>query len=109
MLHLMSFMSLLDTNLAVVYRKLLPVPLYELLIERGVTLVDILEDEYMTLGCNVLAVAPRDVIMAAGNPVTSAALRAVGCRVREYEGAEISLNREGGPTCLTRPILRSSE
>jgi len=105
-LHLMSFMSLLDTNLAVVYRKLLPVPLYELLVERGVTLVDILEDEYMTLGCNVLAVAPRQVIMVSGNPITRSRLERVGCTVSEFDGSEICIPGAGGPTCLTRPLLR---
>ena len=106
MLHLMSFMSLLDTNLAVVYRKLLPVPLYELLVERGVTLVDILEDEYMTLGCNVLAVAPRRVVMASGNPITRSRLERAGCTVSEFDGSEICIPGAGGPTCLTRPLLR---
>jgi len=106
MLHLMSFMSLLDTNLAVVYRKLLPVPLYELLVERGVTLVDILEDEYMTLGCNVLAVAPRHVVMVSGNPITRSRLERAGCTVSEFDGSEICIPGAGGPTCLTRPLLR---
>jgi len=105
-LHLMSFISLLDANLAVVYRKLLPVPLYELLVERGVTLVDILEDEYMTLGCNVLAVAPRQVVMVAGNPITRSRLEREGCTVAEFEGREICIPGAGGPTCLTRPLLR---
>ena len=106
MLHLMSFMSLLDTNLAVVYRKLLPVPLYELLVERGVTLVDILEDEYMTLGCNVLAVAPRQVVIVSGNPITRSRLERAGCAVSEFDGREICIPGAGGPTCLTRPLLR---
>jgi arginine deiminase len=105
-LHLMSFISLLDRDLAVVYRKLLPVPLYELLVERGVTLVDILEDEYMTLGCNVLAVAPRQVVMVAGNPITRSRLEWAGCTVSEFEGREICIPGAGGPTCLTRPLLR---
>jgi N-dimethylarginine dimethylaminohydrolase len=105
-LHLMSFISLLDTSLAVVYRKLLPVPLYELLVERGVTLVDILEDEYMTLGCNVLAVAPREVLMVAGNPITRSRLEREGCAVSEFEGREICIPGAAGPTCLTRPLLR---
>ena len=105
-LHLMSFISLLDTNLAVVYRKLVPVPLYELLVERGVALVDILEDEYMTLGCNVLALAPREVVMVAGNPITRSRLERAGCKVSEFESREICIPGSGGPTCLTRPLLR---
>ncbi|MGI8856068.1 MAG: arginine deiminase family protein, partial [Thermomicrobiales bacterium] len=105
-LHLMSLISPVAEHLAVVYPPLLPIPLVRLLGERGIRWITVPDAEFPTLGCNVLAVAPHDVIMASGNPVTSSALRAAGCRVREYQGAEISLNREGGPTCLTRPILR---
>jgi dimethylargininase len=108
-LHLMSLISPVAEDLAVVYPPLMPIPLMRLLEERGIQQIVVPEVEFPTLGCNILAVAPRSVIMAAGNPITSAALRTAGCTVREYEGAEISLNREGGPTCLTRPILRSSE
>ena len=105
-LHLMSFICLLDTDLAVVYRRLLPVPLLELLGERGVRLVDVPDEEYMTLGCNVLAVAPRQLVMVAGNPVTRSRLKAVGCTVSEFEGNEICIPGAGGPTGLTRPLLR---
>src|SRR5688572_950917 len=105
-LHLMSFMSLLDTDLAVVYRRLLPVPLYELLVERGITLVDVLEDEYASLGCNVLAVAPRQVVMVSGNPITRKRLESAGCTVSEFDGSAICIPGAGGPTCLTRPLLR---
>jgi N-dimethylarginine dimethylaminohydrolase len=105
-LHLMSFISLLDADLAVVYRRLLPVPLYELLAERGVALVDVPEEEYMSLGCNVLAVAPRELLMVAGNPLTRTRLQAAGCRVQEFEGTEICFPGAGGPTCLSRPIWR---
>ena len=106
-LHLMSFISLLDVDLAVVYRKLLPVPLYELLVERGVTLVDVLEDEYPSLGCNVLAVAPRRLVMVSGNPVTRSRLEARGCTVSEFDGSEICIPGAGGPICITRPLLRA--
>jgi N-dimethylarginine dimethylaminohydrolase len=105
-LHLMSFMSLLDANLAVVYRRLLPVPLFELLTERGVTLVDVPEEEYMSLGCNVLATAPRQLVMVSGNPITRSRLEAAGCSVSEFPGTEICIPGAGGPTCLTRPLLR---
>ena len=105
-LHLMSFMTLLDQNLAVVYRRLLPVPLYELLSERGVELVDIPDEEYLTMGCNVLAVAPREVIMIGGNPITRGRLKDAGCAVAEFAGEEICFPGAGGPTCLTRPLLR---
>lgn len=105
-LHLMSFISLLDTDLAVVYRRLLPVPLFELLVERGIALVDVPDEEYMSLGCNVLAVAPRQLIMVTGNPVTRSRLEAAGCTVSEFEGTEICIPGAGGPTCLTRPLRR---
>src|SRR5215469_11312221 len=106
-LHLMSFISLLDDDLAVVYRRLLPVPLFELLTSRNVQLVDVPEQEYETLGCNVLAISPRNLIMVGGNPVTRSRLEAAGCKVSEFDGSEICLPGAGGPTCLTRPILRS--
>lgn len=106
-LHLMSFMSMLDDDLAVVHRPLMPVALFELLQERRIQMVDIAEKEYPTQACNILAVAPRKLIMLRGNPVSADRLRAAGCEVHELEGAEISMKGAGGPTCLTRPILRS--
>lgn len=106
-LHLMSFISLLDNNLAVVYRPLLPVPLFELLNERGVQLVDVPDEEYDSLGCNVLAVAPRSALMVTGNPTTRSRLESAGCKVSEFDGQEICLAGSGGPTCLTRPLLRA--
>jgi len=105
-LHLMSFISLSDDDLAVVYRKILPVPLFELLTVYGVELVDVPEGEYDSLGCNVLAVSPRNVIMVAGNPITRSRLESAGCAVSEFDGSEICLPGAGGPTCLTRPLLR---
>ena len=105
-LHLMSFISLLDHDLAVVYRRILPVALFELLTARGVGLVDVPEQEYDTLGCNILAVSPRNLIMVSGNPITRSRLVAAGCKVSEFDGSEICLPGAGGPTCLTRPLLR---
>ncbi len=105
-LHLMSFISLLDHDLAVVYSKLLPVPLFELLREKGIQLVDIPEEEYATQACNVLTLAPREVVMLKGNPVTCSRLKAALCTVHEFSGEEISLKGSGGPTCLTRPLYR---
>ena len=105
-LHLMSFMSLLDDNLAVVYRRLLPVPLFELLTQRKIQLVDVPDEEYDSMGCNVLALSPRNVLMIRGNPVTRSRLQAAGCTVSEFDGQEICVPGSGGPTCLTRPILR---
>jgi N-dimethylarginine dimethylaminohydrolase len=105
-LHLMSFISLLDVNLAVVYSKLLPVPMYELLMERSMRLVEVPDEEYGTQGCNVLTLAPRNAVLLAGNPVTRRRLETAGCRVHEFSGEEISFKGSGGPTCLTRPLLR---
>lgn len=105
-LHLMSLISLVRPNLAVVYEPLLPVPLHELLVRRGIRFVPVPDQEFETMGCNVLALAPGECVMLEGNPVTKARLEKAGCRVRTYRGNEISLKAEGGPTCLTRPILR---
>jgi arginine deiminase len=105
-LHLMSFISLLDEDLAVVYRRMLPVPLFELLSAYGVQFVDVPDEEYNSLGCNVLAVSPRNVIMVSGNPIMRSRLEAAGCKVSEFDGSEICLPGAGGPTCLTRPLLR---
>jgi len=105
-LHLISFITLLDEDLAVVYRRILPVPLFELLSVYRVQLIDVAEEEYETLGCNVLAVSPRNVIMVKGNPKTRSRLEAAGCKVSEFDGSEICLPGAGGPTCLTRPLLR---
>ena len=105
-LHLMSFISMLADDLAVVYPKMMPVPLYEVLRERRIELVEIPDDELLTQGCNVLAIAPRQVVMLGGSPVTRERLEAAGCTVQEFDGAEISLKGAGGPTCLTRPVLR---
>ena len=106
-LHLMSLISLLDNDLAVVYPRLLPVPFWKFLKEEGFDFVEVPDEEFDTMAPNVLAVKPRDCIMLEGNPVTKERLEDAGCRVRTYQGKEISLKAEGGATCLTRPILRS--
>jgi N-dimethylarginine dimethylaminohydrolase len=106
-LHLMSLISMLDHDLAVVYLPLLPVPFVETLAERGIALVEVPEEEFPTMGANVLALAPRRCLMIEGNPVTRERLQAAGCEVLSYRGEELSLKAEGGATCLTRPILRS--
>ena len=107
-LHLMSLISPLDRDLAVVYPPLAPVALMETLAERGIQVVPVAADEYETMACNVLAVGPRRVIMVNGNPRTRAALEAAGCEVHGYDGSEISLKGDGGPTCLTAPVWRSA-
>jgi N-dimethylarginine dimethylaminohydrolase len=106
LLHLLSVVSPVAEDLAVVYRPLLPIPLVELLEERGYRLLDVPEEEFPLMGPNVLALSPRRVLMLRGLPRTRAALEAAGCRVHEYEGDEISHKGGGGPTCLTRPLLR---
>ncbi len=106
-LHLASLISPVDVDLAVTYSRALPVFMREWLIERGYTLLDVPDDEHGTLACNVLALAPRRCVMVAGNPVTRRLLAEAGATVIEYEGSEISLKGSGGPTCLTRPLLRA--
>ncbi len=106
-LHLMSFISMLDDDLAVIYKPQMPVPFYQMLHKRGVQMVEVPAHEYITMGTNVLATAPREVLMLQGNPITRSRLEAAGCLVRTYKGDEISLKAEGGATCLTRPILRA--
>ena len=106
-LHLMSFLSMLDHNLAAVYRKLMPAPLFQLLQDRGVEMVDVPDEEYDSLGCNILAIAPRTVAMVRGNEITKSRLVAAGCTVHEFDGKEICWKGSGGPTCLTRPVWRT--
>ena len=107
-LHLMSLISMLDHDLAVVYLPLLPVPFVELLADRGIETVEVPDEEYPTMGPNVLALAPRRCLVIEGNPVTRERLERAGCEVLTYRGDELSLKAEGGATCLTRPILRST-
>jgi N-dimethylarginine dimethylaminohydrolase len=106
-LHLMSIISLVDHDLAVVYLPLLPVTFWQYLQQRGFRFVEVPEHEFATMGANVLALAPGQSLMLAGNPITQARLEEAGCRVVTYQGNEISLKAEGGATCLTRPILRA--
>jgi len=104
--HLMSILSPVDSNLAVIYSPLMPIVFRNLLLQRGYQLIEVPEDEFDSMGCNVLALAPRECLMVDGNPKTKAALEKAGCKVQVYKGKEISVKGGGGPTCLTRPILR---
>ncbi len=104
-LHLMSVVSPVRENLAVVYERLAPVALLQALAARGIEMVPVPEEDYLSLGCNILAVAPSVVVMAEGNDATAKALRDHGVEVHVYAASEINKG-EGGPTCLTRPILR---
>ena len=106
LVHLLSVISPVADDLAVVFLPLLPAGLYALLVELGVRLVEVGEDEYARLACNVLAVRPGVVVVADGNPATRRALEAAGCEVHAVELAEVGGNGSGGVTCLTRPILR---
>jgi len=106
LIHLLSVISPLADDLAVVFEPLLPVGLWELLNDLGIRTILVPEAEFPTLGCNVLAVRPGVVIAAEGNPVTAAAMAAAGCEVHSYPASEIGVNGSGGPTCMTRPILR---
>lgn len=106
-LHLLSLISLVDHDLAVVYPSLLAVPFWRYLRDRGVRLIEVPDEEFPTQGPNVLALSPRKVLMLEGNPVTRRRLEEAGCEVLTYRGREISLKAEGGPTCLTRPVWRA--
>jgi len=107
LIHLLSVISPVADDLAVVFLPLLPVGLWDLLRELSVRLIEVPDDEFPTLGCNVLAVRPGVLIAADGNPRTRAALESAGCEVHTYPATEIGINGSGGPTCLTRPILRA--
>jgi N-dimethylarginine dimethylaminohydrolase len=106
LIHLLSVISPVADDLAVVFPPLMPVGLWQLLEDLGVRRIEVPAVEFATLGCNVLAVRPGVVILAEGNPVTAAALAAAGCEVHTYPATEIGINGSGGPTCMTRPILR---
>jgi N-dimethylarginine dimethylaminohydrolase len=107
--HLMSIFSPVDDDLAVVYSPLMPVFFRNLLLQRGYRLIEVPDQEFESMGCNVLALAPRDCIMVEGNRITQKLLEEAGCRVTTYKGEEISVKGGGGPTCLTRPIERYIE
>jgi N-dimethylarginine dimethylaminohydrolase len=106
--HLMSIISPVDRDLAVVYSPLMPVPFRERLLDRGIQLVEVPDAEFESMGANVLAISPRRCVALAGNPRTRERLEAAGAEVLVYGGEEISVKGGGGPTCLTRPIARSS-
>jgi N-dimethylarginine dimethylaminohydrolase len=102
----MSMISPVAGDLAVIYPRMMAVQLILDLEERGWRTVVVPDEEYDSMACNVLALAPGKCLMLEGNPETRRRLEAAGCEVLTYDGSEISMNRQGGPTCLTRPILR---
>ncbi len=105
-LHLLSLLSPLDADLVVCYPPLVPVRLMQEFEARGMKLVEVPEAEFPTMGPNVLALAPRVALALEGNPETRRRMEAAGVEVRTYRGEEISRKGDGGPTCLTRPLLR---
>lgn len=105
-MHLMSLISPVRHDLAVVYPRLLPVPFRDWLIKRGIQLIEVPDSEFETMACNILAVRPGMCLIIEGNPRTKQMLEAEGIEVLEYKGEEISRKGAGGPTCLTRPLLR---
>ena len=106
-MHLMSFISPLDRDLALVYPRLAPVRLLELLAELGIEIVEVPDEEFETQGPNVLALGPRHALALDGNPETRRRMERAGVDVVVYRGEEISRKGDGGPTCLTRPLLRT--
>lgn len=107
-LHLLSFISPVNHDLAVVYSRLMPVPFRNWLLRRGMRFIEVPDEEFETMACNVLAVAPGHCIMLAGNPVTQARLEIAGVQVATFAGHDLCLKGGGGPTCLTRPLHRNS-
>jgi N-dimethylarginine dimethylaminohydrolase len=106
-MHLMSLISPLDRDLAVVYPRLAPVRLMHMLAERGIGVVEVPDDEFATQGSNVLALGPRRALALEGNEETRRRMERAGVDVVVYRGREISTKGDGGPTCLTRPLLRA--
>jgi len=109
-LHLMSLVSLVDTRKALVLLELLPVALHNLMLELGYTLIPAPMSEFQssgTLSTNVLTTSPGKCIMLTGLPKTRACLEAAGIEITDFEGNALCIGCEGGPTCLTRPVLRS--
>jgi dimethylargininase len=105
-MHLLSLVSPLADDLALVYLPLMPVRLVELLERRGIELVEVPDEEFESMACNVLALGPRVALALDGNPETRRRLEAAGVDVRVYSGEELSRKGDGGPTCLTCPLER---
>ncbi len=105
--HLMSILSPVAIDLAVIYSPLMPIKFRNELIKRGFNFVEVPDEEFESMGCNVLSISSRKCIMVEGNIKTKTLLEAAGCQVKTYKGKDISVKGGGGPTCLTRPILRT--
>jgi N-dimethylarginine dimethylaminohydrolase len=107
-MHMLSLISPLADDLALVYLPLMPVRLVELLERRGVAFVEVPDEEFESMACNVLALAPRVALALDGNPETRRRLEQAGVEVVVYAGEELSRKGDGGPTCLTRPLSRTA-
>jgi dimethylargininase len=108
-LHLLSLISPVDVDLAVAYPPLMPTAFWTELRRRGMRLLEVPEEEFLrTQATNILAVDRRRCIMLDGSPVTRQLLEEADCEVVTFPGAPLSFKAEGGPTCLTRPVLRDS-
>jgi N-dimethylarginine dimethylaminohydrolase len=105
--HLMSVLSPLDQDLAVVYLPLMPARLAQFLESRDISFVHVPDEEFATMGCNVLALGPRHALMVAGNPLTELRMKEAGVKVEVIEAEHICRKGEGGPTCMTRPLVRA--
>ncbi|MEY2672408.1 MAG: hypothetical protein RLZZ508_285 [Actinomycetota bacterium] len=106
-LHMMSVISPVREDLAVVYEKEAPITLLQELEARGINTVSVPDEEYLSLACNVLAIKPGVVVMPDGNPITEKRLKDAGVEVHTYPASVINRG-EGGPTCLTRPLWREN-
>jgi dimethylargininase len=104
--HLMSLISLVDTDLAVVYPKFMATPFWQELEKRNFKFITVSDQEFLTQATNVLTLSPKVVIMSEKNPETKGNLEQAGCTVYTYPCSELTFKAEGGPTCLTRPVLR---
>ncbi len=105
-LHLMSIISPLDKDLALIYKPFIPNSFLQWLADLNINFITLSEEEYPLMGCNVLATAPRSIIMLDELPKVKFELEKAQCKIRTYKGIEISRKGEGGPTCLTRPLKR---
>ena len=103
----MSIISPLDKDLALIYKPFIPNSFLQWLANLNINFIKLPEEEYPLMGCNVLATAPRSIIMLDELPKVQFELEKAQCKIRTYKGIEISRKGEGGPTCLTRPLIRN--
>jgi N-dimethylarginine dimethylaminohydrolase len=107
-LHLMSLMSILDEQTALVDLSWIAVPTVELLSDRGYQWIEIEASERDTMACNVLSLGGKRLLALEENELTNSRMRERGFTVETFPGSELCQNGGGGPTCLTRPLVRES-